>query len=191
MPKFVLQEIVSHYSRTPEKPAGIGLDDPFALPARIREIQVERPGTLSSSAASIQIDRVDRRSLFRPLSTPLQFLKGVGPRRAADLARAGLITVEDLLYRFPLRYEDRSRLQPIASLEPGQTALVAGRVLELRPAHDAASRLQDLRSAGQRRQRRDCARPGSISRSCATCSRAGSTSCCSARSRCAAPAACS
>src|SRR5258708_3660935 len=64
-----------------------------------------------------------------PLATPLQFLKGVGPRRAADLEHAGLLTVEDLLYRFPLRYEDRSRLQPIASLKPGQTAAVSGRVL--------------------------------------------------------------
>ncbi len=63
------------------------------------------------------------------LATPLQFLKGVGPRRAADLAHAGLFTVEDLLYRFPLRYEDRSRLQPIATLKPGVTASVAGRVL--------------------------------------------------------------
>lgn len=42
VPKILLQEIVSYYSRTPEKPAGIGLDDPFALPSRIREIQVER-----------------------------------------------------------------------------------------------------------------------------------------------------
>ena len=42
IPKILLQEIVSYYSRTAEKPAGIGLDDPFALPARIREIQVER-----------------------------------------------------------------------------------------------------------------------------------------------------
>src|SRR5205814_3559574 len=63
------------------------------------------------------------------LSTPLQFLKGVGPRRAADLEHAGLSTVEDLLYRFPLRYEDRSRLQTIASLKPGRAASVAGRVL--------------------------------------------------------------
>jgi ATP-dependent DNA helicase RecG len=64
-----------------------------------------------------------------PLATPLQFLKGVGPRRAADLERAGLLTLEDLLYRFPLRYEDRSRLQPIASVKSGQTAAVSGRVL--------------------------------------------------------------
>jgi ATP-dependent DNA helicase RecG len=63
------------------------------------------------------------------LETPLQFLKGVGPRRAADLAHAGLVTLEDLLYRFPIRYEDRSRLQPIASLQPGQPASVAGRIL--------------------------------------------------------------
>jgi hypothetical protein len=42
IPKILLQEIVSYYSRTPEKPGGISLDDPFALPARIREIQVER-----------------------------------------------------------------------------------------------------------------------------------------------------
>lgn len=63
------------------------------------------------------------------LNTPLQYLKGVGPRRAADLARAGLVTLEDLLYRFPLRYEDRSRLQPIASLEPGQTASITARIL--------------------------------------------------------------
>src|SRR5438105_8593946 len=63
------------------------------------------------------------------LATPLQYLKGVGPRRAADFEHAGLVTVEDLLYRFPLRYEDRSRLQPISSLKPGQTASVTGRVL--------------------------------------------------------------
>jgi len=43
IPKIVLQEIVSYYSRTPENPKGIGLDDPFALPSRISEIQVQ-PG---------------------------------------------------------------------------------------------------------------------------------------------------
>jgi len=63
------------------------------------------------------------------LATPLQYLKGVGPRRAADLAHAGLETVDDLLSRFPVRYEDRSRLQPIATLKPGQQASVSGRIL--------------------------------------------------------------
>jgi len=42
IPKILLQEIVGYYSRSPEKPSGISLDDPFPLPARVREIQVDR-----------------------------------------------------------------------------------------------------------------------------------------------------
>jgi ATP-dependent DNA helicase RecG len=63
------------------------------------------------------------------LATPLRYLKGVGPRRAADLAAVGLVTLEDLLYRFPIRYEDRSHFEPIGALKPGTVASIAGRVL--------------------------------------------------------------
>jgi len=42
IPKLILQEIITYYSRTADNPSGVSLDDPFALPARIREIQVER-----------------------------------------------------------------------------------------------------------------------------------------------------
>jgi ATP-dependent DNA helicase RecG len=66
------------------------------------------------------------------LNTPLQFLKGVGPRKAADLKRAGLHTVEDLLYRLPFRYEDRSHMQPITSLRPGNKAAVLGEIKSAR-----------------------------------------------------------
>jgi hypothetical protein len=40
VPKSLLQELLSYYSRTPQNPAGINMDDPFELPARIREIRV-------------------------------------------------------------------------------------------------------------------------------------------------------
>jgi hypothetical protein len=40
IPKPFLQELLSYYSKTPENPAGINLDDAFELPARIREIRV-------------------------------------------------------------------------------------------------------------------------------------------------------
>jgi hypothetical protein len=40
IPKTVLQELLSYYSRTPENPGGIDMDAPFELPARIREIRV-------------------------------------------------------------------------------------------------------------------------------------------------------
>ncbi len=65
----------------------------------------------------------------KALQFPLQYLKGVGPRRAADLQRVGLHTVEDLLYRFPTRYEDRGSFQTIASLKPGVAASVIGEIV--------------------------------------------------------------
>lgn len=74
-----------------------------------------------------------------PLQTPLQFLKGVGPRKAADLRKAGLHMLQDLLYRFPLRYEDRSRLQPIISVRPGQTVAISGEVLQCHLQHTRRS----------------------------------------------------
>jgi len=60
------------------------------------------------------------------LDTPLSSLKGVGPRRAADLAHVGLHTAGDLLARFPLRYEDRARFCEIAGVQGGESVTVAG-----------------------------------------------------------------
>jgi ATP-dependent DNA helicase RecG len=64
-----------------------------------------------------------------PLAAALQYLKGVGPRGAADLQRVGLSTVEDLLYRFPMRYEDRGAFRTIASLKPGMVASILADVI--------------------------------------------------------------
>ncbi|MFC1819512.1 ATP-dependent DNA helicase RecG [Thermodesulfobacteriota bacterium] len=63
------------------------------------------------------------------LSLPLIRLKGVGPRRAALLAKKGLYTILDLLYFTPIGYEDRTRISPINRLEEGSPALVKGRVI--------------------------------------------------------------
>lgn len=63
------------------------------------------------------------------LHAELRFLKGVGPRRAAELERAGLRTSDDLLHRFPLRYEDRSRVVRSSALRQGEAAAVRGQVV--------------------------------------------------------------
>lgn len=55
-------------------------------------------------------------------------LKGVGPALREKLARIGLETWQDLLFHLPLRYEDRTRVQKIAELIPGETAQVVGQV---------------------------------------------------------------
>ncbi|MBI3636492.1 MAG: ATP-dependent DNA helicase RecG [Candidatus Rokubacteria bacterium] len=67
------------------------------------------------------------------LDTPLQFLKGVGPQRAAALAKKNLHTVSDALHFVPLRHEDRTRLVPFASLSPGQVATCSGTIQGLSP----------------------------------------------------------
>jgi ATP-dependent DNA helicase RecG len=62
------------------------------------------------------------------LDAPLSTLSGIGTRRAADLAHAGLATIEDLLLRFPIRYEDRRQTARIATLKPNTTAVVVGEI---------------------------------------------------------------
>ncbi len=67
------------------------------------------------------------------LETPLQFVKGVGPQRAAQLARKGLETVADALFFVPHRHEDRTRLTPIRSLTPGDVVTVEGTISGISP----------------------------------------------------------
>ena len=55
-------------------------------------------------------------------------LKGVGPDLAQRLARAGVHRVEDLLFLLPLRYEDRTKIQPLGGLAVGMRTLVEGDV---------------------------------------------------------------
>ncbi len=51
------------------------------------------------------------------LDIPIQYVKGVGPKRAILFKKLGVETLNDLIYFIPKRYEDRSNLKPINSLE--------------------------------------------------------------------------
>jgi ATP-dependent DNA helicase RecG len=62
------------------------------------------------------------------LHTPVQYVKGIGPRLAEILATKGISTVEDLLFYLPFRYEDRANPRRIGELRPGETASVVGEV---------------------------------------------------------------
>jgi ATP-dependent DNA helicase RecG len=61
-------------------------------------------------------------------STPVQFVKGIGPRLADVLAAKGLRTVDDLLHYLPFRYEDRLNPRSVAELRAGETATVIAEV---------------------------------------------------------------
>ncbi len=62
------------------------------------------------------------------LETSVQFVKGIGPRHAGALAEKGVLTVEDLLYHLPFRYEDRMNPMPFSALKAGEMASVIGEV---------------------------------------------------------------
>jgi ATP-dependent DNA helicase RecG len=62
------------------------------------------------------------------VSTPLQYVKGIGPVRAELLAGKGLLTVSDLLYYAPFRYEDRTNVKTVSQLAPGEKAAVLAQV---------------------------------------------------------------
>src|SRR5579884_4160116 len=62
------------------------------------------------------------------LSTPVQYVKGIGPKLADVLAAKGIHTVDDLLRYLPFRYEDRLNPRSIAELRPGEMATVIAEV---------------------------------------------------------------
>src|SRR5713226_604106 len=62
------------------------------------------------------------------LTTPVQYVKGIGPKLAEILASKGIATVGDLLHYLPFRYEDRLNPRGIAELRAGEMATVIGEV---------------------------------------------------------------
>jgi ATP-dependent DNA helicase RecG len=66
---------------------------------------------------------------YSPLDRPVQFLKGVGPRRAEVLQRLGLLVARDVLFHVPRDYHDASTIAPIRSLAQGMEAHIVGRVV--------------------------------------------------------------
>ena len=66
-----------------------------------------------------------------PLARPVATLWGVGPERAAQLARLEIHTIEDLLLHRPRRYEDRRHFRPIAELQLDEPAITHGKAVAL------------------------------------------------------------
>ena len=62
------------------------------------------------------------------LSTPVKFVKRIGDRIATGLAERGILTIEDLLYHLPFRYEDRLHPKPLSLYNPGDMASLIGEV---------------------------------------------------------------
>ncbi len=65
------------------------------------------------------------------LNADIQYLKGVGPKRASKLNKIGIYTIEDLLNYFPVRYEDRRKLTKIKDIDEDKKYLIKVKLTKL------------------------------------------------------------
>jgi ATP-dependent DNA helicase RecG len=73
-------------------------------------------------------------------TSSVQYLKGIGPKRAKSLSKLGVTTIEDLLYYFPRRYEDRTNFISIQELKEGETQTIKAEVLTSGERHSLRRR---------------------------------------------------
>jgi ATP-dependent DNA helicase RecG len=63
--------------------------------------------------------------------TPIQFVRGIGPRRSEQLAVLGIRTIEDLVRLPPFRYEDRTQFRDLASLREEEWVVTQGEICSI------------------------------------------------------------
>ena len=76
------------------------------------------------------------------LSAPVTVLQGIGPRLGTTLGRLGIHTLGDMLYYFPRRYDDYSKLTPINRLRYGEEVTVIGMIKSVRSRPLRSGRMQ-------------------------------------------------
>ena len=74
-------------------------------------------------------------ALSRLSQVPLSTLKGVGPSLAEKLERIGLLSVQDILFHLPLRYEDKTRITTVRELLVGTATNIIGDVTDSQITH--------------------------------------------------------
>src|SRR5262249_30967796 len=89
------------------------------LVERIRAMSGGPPPVYRRSAAAVAEDLI-------ALAQSVQFVRGVGPRRADQFKKLGIATVEDLLYHLPFRYEDRRALSTVRAARVGEVVSIIG-----------------------------------------------------------------
>lgn len=66
--------------------------------------------------------------MYTVLNENIQYIKGVGPKKAEKMGKLGINTIRDALYYFPRQFEDRSREKKIFQLEDSEKVTVKVRI---------------------------------------------------------------
>ena len=86
------------------------------------------PRATHAPEPAAQRPAVDAPALLK-LDTPIQYCKGIGPKRAELLRKLGISTLEEALFYLPWRYEDRGNLKKIGRISYGSYETVTGEVV--------------------------------------------------------------
>jgi ATP-dependent DNA helicase RecG len=100
----------------------------FDLLQRLRQPHPVEPAVYEAAGGDLEEN-------LQALGRPAQFARGVGPRRAEQLGKFGIGSIEDLLYHLPFRYEDRRTRKKIRDLCVGEEASVEGEIVHLAERH--------------------------------------------------------
>ena len=92
---------------------------------------VSKSGVRRRTMRTDSVEGIPRAGEPAALSAPVSVLSGIGPRHAQTLGQLGLITLRHLLYHFPRRYIDYSKLKPINRLRYGEELTVIGTVMDV------------------------------------------------------------
>ncbi len=98
--------------------------------SEVEKIEYPQVSQANASDSSNQSRRFPKEVNSKPagLDASLKVLPGIGPKNAQNLEKLGLHKLEDLLYFFPRRYDDFSKMKPINQLRFGEELTVAGTV---------------------------------------------------------------
>lgn len=119
----------------------LGIEPPAVVPraaaSRPRVSSAGAPPSQRSTPAPAEVlppyheTTANSADALEALAQSVQFVPGVGPRRALQFEKLGIRSVEDLLYHLPFRYEDRRTVSTIRDLRPGETASVIGEITHM------------------------------------------------------------
>ncbi|MGH7792584.1 MAG: DEAD/DEAH box helicase, partial [Thermodesulfobacteriota bacterium] len=93
---------------------------------KLKNDQLHARDTLSNIGHEARREPTENKDLSQ---IPIQYLKGVGPRIAEALRKKGIANIEEALYYFPRKYEDRRQIKNISGLKPDTTETVMGRII--------------------------------------------------------------
>lgn len=98
------------------------IEDTLTILSKIQENRGDADLTVSDRVTSGEVKK---------LSTPIQFIKGVGPRLSEILGRKGIHMVSDALYFLPRKYEDRREIKNISEIKSTTIETIKGTILTL------------------------------------------------------------